>query len=187
MYSSNWMSINKKEKTARLESYILRLKQNDKEALAQLYEEIRVSVYSLALSIVKDPNMAEDILQDTIIKIYQSSDLYKPKGKPLAWILTIVKNNALMKLRQQSKMTMLTDEEWNKIPKKEELSKEEIMLLKSSLNKLKDEEKIIITLYAISGLKHREIAELLDLPLATVLSKYHRAIKKLKKIMSEEK
>jgi RNA polymerase sigma-70 factor (ECF subfamily) len=47
------------------------------------------------------------------------------------------------------------------------------------LKLLSDEERQIITLHAVSGLKHRQIAELLDIPLSTVLSKYNRAIKKL--------
>ena len=48
------------------------------------------------------------------------------------------------------------------------------------LKLLSDEERQIITLHAVSGLKHRQIAELLDIPLSTVLSKYNRAIKKLR-------
>ena len=48
---------------------------------------------------------------------------------------------------------------------------------------LGDQERKIVMLHAISGLKHREIAELLELPLATVLSKYHRALKKLRVFM----
>lgn len=184
MYSLNLIPINKKEKDDKIENYIFNIQNDDKKALAHLYEEIRNSVYSFALSIVKNPIVAEDVLQDTIIKIYQASNLYKAKGKPMSWILTITKNNALMKLRELNKITELSEDDWNNISNNENINKEELLLLKSSLNELSIEEREIVNLYALSGLKHREIAKLLDLPLATVLSKYHRAIKKLRKIMS---
>ena len=61
----------------------------------------------------------------------------------------------------------------------EQLSVTEAML------KLSDDERQIITLHAVTGLKHREIARLLGMPLATVLSKYNRSIKKLQKILEE--
>lgn len=184
MHSLNLIPGKEEERVRKIENYIFKIQNDDKNALANLYEEIRIPVYSFALSIVKNPSVAEDILQDTIIKIYQSSNLYKAKGKPIAWILTITKNNALMKIREQNKIADLSDDDWNNISKEENLNKEELLLLKSSLNELNVEEREIINLYALSGLKHREIAKLLDIPLATVLSKYHRAIKKLRKIMS---
>lgn len=55
----------------------------------------------------------------------------------------------------------------------------------AALNILSDEERQIITLHSISGLKHREIADLLNLKLTTVLSKYHRGLKKLKDAIRE--
>ena len=62
----------------------------------------------------------------------------------------------------------------------EDLSPEERELLQTALAALEEQERRIVVLHAVTGLKHREIAQLLELPLATVLSKYHRALKKLK-------
>ena len=59
------------------------------------------------------------------------------------------------------------------------------MVLEAALNILSDEERQIITLHSISGLKQREIADLLNLKLTTVLSKYHRGLKKLKDAIRE--
>lgn len=53
------------------------------------------------------------------------------------------------------------------------------MMLEAVLSALSDEERAIVTLHALTGLRHREIAALLGLPLPTVLSKYSRALKKL--------
>ena len=169
-----------------IEECLHKVKQCDNDALAMLYEQIRVPVYNFAMSIVRNRAVAEDILQETIIKIYESIDTYKSKGKPMAWILTITKNNALMKIRNQSKITEMDEEEWNKIEANENINKDERILLKAALKELTDEERQIITLYVLSGLKHREIAKVLEIPLATTLSKYHRALKKLRAIMAEE-
>ena len=57
------------------------------------------------------------------------------------------------------------------------------MVLSSVLEKLSDDERQIVMLHAISGLKHREIAEMLDTPQATVISKYNRALGKLRALM----
>lgn len=172
--------LEKEEKSRKIEEYLYRIKLYDKNALAMLYEEVRIPVYNFAMSIVKNKSIAEDILQDTIIKIYDSIESYKPKGTPMSWILTITRNNALMKIREQNKNNEMEDEDWDKLEGEECIIKDEYILLKASMQELTDEERQIITLYVLSGLKHREIAKILKLPLATTLSKYHRALKKLK-------
>ena len=58
------------------------------------------------------------------------------------------------------------------------MSQEDLLTLRALLDTLSDEEREIVTLHALTGLKHREIAALLELALPTVLSKYNRAIKK---------
>ncbi len=60
------------------------------------------------------------------------------------------------------------------------------MVLKAALDILKEDERQIVLLHASAGLKHREIAADLQMPLATVLSKYNRAMKKLKQYLREE-
>ena len=62
---------------------------------------------------------------------------------------------------------------------------EDNLVLTAALQSLKAEESQIVMLYAVAGFKHREIASLLELPLSTVLSKYSRAIRKLKTILKE--
>jgi len=61
----------------------------------------------------------------------------------------------------------------------------ESLLLRQILTLLTEEEQQIVTLHAVAGFKHREIAAFLDLPLPTVLSKYTRALKKLKKELAK--
>lgn len=66
------------------------------------------------------------------------------------------------------------------------LPSEEQIVLRSLLQRLGADEYRLVVLHSVSGMRFREIAEALGLPLSTVLSKYHRAMKKLKKAWEEE-
>lgn len=169
-----------------LEECILKIAQSNKSTLALLYEETKNGVYSFVLSYLKNPSDAEDILQETYIKIWFAAGTYQPKGNPMAWILTIAKNLSLMRLRKKKTDINCSEEEWmNFYPDSSFASSDDKMILEAAFSCLSDEERNIITLHAVSGLKHREIADLLALPLSTVLSKYHRAKKKMRTIIRE--
>ena len=74
----------------------------------------------------------------------------------------------------------LTDEEWSALPARApDVTTEDRHVLRAALSVLSEQERQVVMLHAVTGLKHREIAQLLELPLATVLSKYRRALKKL--------
>lgn len=153
----------------------------DREALAQLYRRTRTAVYGLALSYVKNAHDAQDVTQDTFVRVWDSAYQYKPQGSPMGWLLAVARNLALMKLRQGSRQGQLEDEEWDAIPAESPaVTPEDRQVLQQAMAALTDEERQVVMLHAVTGLKHREIAHLLEMPLATVLSKYHRALKKLR-------
>lgn len=153
----------------------------DREALAELYRRTRTAVYGLALSYVKNAHDAQDVTQDAFVRIWDSAPQYRPQGSPMGWILTVTRNLALMKLREREKQGELDEEQWDAIPADApNVSTEDRLLLQKALAALEEQERRIVVLHAAAGLKHWEIAALLELPLATVLSKYHRALKKLR-------
>lgn len=153
----------------------------DTQALDDLYRHTSAAVYSFALSILKNSHDAEDILQDCYLKIYAGAESYCSAGKPMAWILTITKNLCFQKLRERQKFVDLPQEDWESwLTDSEGLSPEDKVVIQQCMKLLSDEERQVVTLHAVAGFRHREIAELLNLPLSTVLSKYHRAIKKLR-------
>ena len=67
---------------------ILRIAEGDTAALEVLYRQTSASVYGFALSILRDPTAAEDVMQDTFVSVMQSASSYQPSGKPMAWLLT---------------------------------------------------------------------------------------------------
>lgn len=171
------------DKNSHLEMILKRIGQGEKKALEELYHETRAAIYGFSLSITKNASDSEDVLQETYLKIWANAERYNAKGTPMAWILTIAKNLSLMKIREKSRHQDLAPEEWDMefhIPDSAGTT-EDRQLLEAALSLLNEEEREIILLHAVAGMKHREIAELLDLALATVLSKYHRALKKLRR------
>ena len=84
---------------ALLDCCLARVAGRDREALAELYQRTRTSVYGFALSILKNTQDAEDVLHDCYVNLYAAAAGYRSSGKPLAWILTITRNLCLMKLR----------------------------------------------------------------------------------------
>ena len=97
---------------AALEDCIARIAGGDKDALADLYSRTRPAVYGFALSIVKNAHDAEDILHDACLQVWNAAGGYRRQGKPMAWLLTVARNLALMRLRERGKTQELTDEEW---------------------------------------------------------------------------
>ena len=163
------------------EQEIAAMAQGDMQALCRLYERTRTAVYGFALSILKKPADAEDVLQDTYIRLFHAAGRYVPQGKPMAFIFTITRNLARMRLRQTHHTVEITDEEWERFGQdRPAFTSEDRLILRTAMEALSDEERQIVALHALSGFRHREVAEVLELPLATVLSKYHRALKKLR-------
>ena len=166
---------------AELEELLLRIAGGEQQALEELYRRTRGAVYALALSYLKNAHDAQDVTQDTFVRVWDGAVQYRPQGSPMAWLLTIARNLARMKLRQGARQAELSEEEWEAIPADSpSVTPEDRELLQTALAGLEDQERQVVLLHAVTGLKHREIAALLEMPLATVLSKYHRALKKLK-------
>lgn len=169
-----------------LESLLARIAKGDKEALGELYERTYAAVFGFAMSMASTPADAEDVLHDTYLAVYSSAESYTAKGKPMAWIMTIAKNLARMRMRKARRQLDIADDWGRYLAAKSEVSSDERVLLQTAMKILSDDEQQIVMLHAVAGVKHREIAAILDMPTATVLSKYSRAIKKLRTVMEAD-
>lgn len=187
------MSTKIKTKNEIVEECILSLSNGDIDAMNLLYKTTKKDVYAFALSKVCNKYDADDIFQDTFVRIYENAKLYTPIGKPLAWIFTIETNIINRYFQLKSKREAISiDEVIHTIPNlsdEDEIDKNSIdnVFLKKLLSNLNEFEREVISLHIVSEMKFREISELLKIPLSTILSKYNRAIKKLQRIVKEEK
>lgn len=162
------------------EDLIERIGQDDPDAFARFYRETERALYAYALSVTKHHEDALDVMQDTYLKVRASAHLYKPQGKPMAWVFTIAKNLARDRFRQQARVANLEDGMEDDLRFSYVHDATDRIVLQKVLVTLSEEEREIVLLHAVQGYKHREIAEALDLPLNTVLSKYRRALGKLR-------
>ena len=173
------------EERHELQRLLLSIAGGERDALAELYQRTRSAVYGLALSYLKNTHDAQELTQDVYVQVWNCAEQYRPTGSPMGWLLTVCRNLCLMRLRREERHAALSEEEWAAIPTQEcGLDAEERTLLQSALEVLHEEERRIVLLHAVTGMKHREIAALLELPLPTVLSKYHRALKKMRSFLA---
>ena len=170
-----------------LQQLLIHIAGGEREALAELYQRTRSAVYGLALSYLKNAQDAQDLTQDVYVQVWDRAEQYRLIGSPMGWLLAVCRNLCLMRLRREERHAALSEEEWDAIPAREcGLDADERALLQGALAVLGEEERRIVLLHAVTGLKHREIAALLDLPLPTVLSKYHRALKNMRSYLEGE-
>lgn len=167
------------------ELLIQKIAQSDKTALATLYERYREAVFGFALSFLRDRDLAEDAMQETFLQVWSAAPRYVVHGqRPMTWLLGITKNVARSMRRKQ--LTLL-DENAPEVPETLDrfLAVENRMVTRAVLEHLAEIDRQIVMLHAVAGLKHREIAAMLELPLSTVLSKYNRSLKKLKTMLGD--
>lgn len=167
-----------------LEELLRQIALGSQQAFEELYRATDSAIYGYALSLMRNHHEAQDVMMDTYLKIRCAAHLYMPMGKPMAWILTITKNLARTRLRSAGRQIPLDDLE--ETTPSFDRDSEEAVALEQAMKVLGDQERQILILHAVTGLKHREIAEMLGMPLATVLSKYVRSLKKLKKALEED-
>jgi RNA polymerase sigma-70 factor (ECF subfamily) len=166
-----------------LEKLLFKMAKGEKEAFEEFYKLTKASVYAFSLSILKSVPDAEDIAQTVYLNLFNNVRKYKSKGKPMAWMLTMVKNLCYDKIRKDSHTEQLQDFSDNKIEITTHSTVDNKVLAEACLNILPDEERNILILHIVSGLKRREISELLEIPMGTVATKYNRALEKIKKHM----
>lgn len=158
------------------------IQKQEMQALEELYDRTSASVYGFALSILKNAQDAQDVTHDLYVLLWTAAWKYKSDGKPMAWILAIARNLCLQKLREHQRRSGIPQEDWEAyVGGNDRMSAEDKFILSESLRSLSDEERQIVVLHAVAGFKHREIGKFLKMPLSTVLSKYNRALKKLRK------
>lgn len=175
--------------TDRIEHCIGEIARNaSNESAEELYLLTKDAVYGYALSILKNTHDAEDVFHDCFLSVYRSAQNYVPNGKPMAWIFTVARNLCLSKLRARSRFSQIPEEDWeNYLESNERISPEDKIVLEHCLKDLADDERDILLLHVLSGMKHREIAELTDRHLSTILSKYHRTLRKMRALLEEDR
>lgn len=166
-----------------LDRWIKAVGQGDTHALEQLYYATSTAVYAYALTILKNSFDAEDVLQECYVSIQRSAGQYRSLSKPMPWILSITRNLCWRHLRQQRHYAGSEQAEYLG---RTYLDPDEKLMLHGCMEQLTEEERQIVIFHAVAGFTHAETGKYMKLKTGTVMSKYHRAVQKLKQYYREE-
>lgn len=168
-----------------LDRYIKRFINGDASAFDEIYNRTRKSVYYVALSILRDKALAEDVMQTTYMRVLKNIQGYTLGTNASAWIIKIAKNEALnikkVRMREQSvdeheNLTLFGVSEPDTYGELTDLAKQLLV----------DDEFLILMLVTACGYKRKEIGKMLDMPIPTVTWKYQNALLKLRNALEKE-
>ena len=171
------------------------------DAFRELVRRYERPVFSLVFRIVRDSAMAEDLAQDTFIKVLNNIDKYRPEFKLSSWLFKIANNVAIDHLRRRQLNTVSMDgsphastaadieatrfdvasDDESALEEME--SKELGSAIEHAIGKLRPEYRSCILLRHVEGRSYEEIAATLDLPLGTVKTYIHRARHELREAL----
>lgn len=166
---------------------LMRLKRRDEQALKLLYEGLGRNVYSLALELLRNSQEAEEVVQDTFLKLYKNADRYREQAAPRAYVYTVARNLALSRLRKRNaRPQVMAGADINHshyapaapvhdVPNK--------LLVERLLHELKEDEQYLVRQIFLLGFTYAQVSEREDMPLGTVRSKVRRALLKLRDLM----
>ncbi|MBT8301177.1 MAG: sigma-70 family RNA polymerase sigma factor [Maribacter sp.] len=169
-----------------LEKHIVELLQerNDK-AISLLYEHYGDTLYGVAKKVVRDEELAQDVLQESFVKIWKKADTYDAtKAKLFTWLFRITRNTAIDKLRSvntksDKEIQMDVSDVYN-------LGVENIMPelidVRDNLDKIENKYQIVLEALFFHGMTQQEASDELDIPLGTIKSRLKIGLRELKKI-----
>ncbi len=156
------------------------LSHGDKTAFEEIYNELKTSAFTVAYRITQDRHLSEDILQEFFIRLYRMPPK-APFGKPRAYLMRMVHNLTVDALRKAPRNTDIDSAEISAVYEEDT---DERLDLNSALKRLSYDERRVVILHVNGGLKFREIASALEMPLGTVLWRYRKAIGRLRDILN---
>ena len=165
------------------------LKKGHRDVFDELYELTYKVVFYSVLSILKDKSKSEDIVQDTYMRMLKNIDKYQDNNFT-GYLVTIAKNLAINEYLQRKRVTY-TDSDYDfmsdfSLVSQIEIDIEHRDIIEKALNALDESEKNVVIMHTISGLSHREIAEITQKPIGTITWIYAKAVKKMKETLKEE-
>lgn len=170
-----------------LADLLAQIQTGDEAALLTLHKQYASLVYSVALRVLSDRMVAEEVTQDTFMRLWHKADTYDPeKGSFVTWLLTITRRLAIDAHRKQQRdpvpNSVFVDsdsERWERM-----LGSEDDVELRRNLvavmQALPDDQRHAIELAYFHGMTHRQIAGYLDQPVGTVKTRIRLGMQKLR-------
>ncbi len=170
------------------------LKRRDPRAFEQLLARHGAMLYRVAVRLARRPEEAEEVVQETLLTVYEKIDTFDEKAALTTWLYRIVVNTALMRLRTngRARETSLDIDmkapaftaagelahdvsDWRLSPEDALLRAETLTVLRREIDRLPEPHRAVYALAEIEGLSHQEVATILQLSVANVKTRLHRA------------
>lgn len=160
------------------------LRQNDRNGLKNLYNIYYNKMYGIAFLFVKNEQMSEDVVHNVMYKFLTMDTNLFPSTNETTWLYKVIKNEALMLLRKESKTISLELIDEVLIEDKSINEYVDMEAFYSIIKPLNEERQKIVTLKILGDYSHEEIAQMLGKPIGTIQWLYNTSIKKLRTILS---
>jgi RNA polymerase sigma-70 factor, ECF subfamily len=171
------------------EELVLQLQNRNQQAFAYLYDNYAAALNGVIYKMVEDKELAEDILQEAFVKIWNNFSSYSAdKGRLFTWMLNIARNLTIDTLRskgykKQSKISADENSVSNYTDNKAVNEKFDALGIRKQLTNLKPEQRSIIDMAYFSGYTQEEISKEMGIPLGTVKTRMRSAILELRKML----
>jgi len=170
------------------ERIVYLLFEKDKSGISLIFDHYGSFLMNVIRKVIYDEQMAEDVLMNVLLKVWQKFDQFDAeKGSLFSWLVRIAKNSAIDKTRTKD---FRITEESRRGPELVNIAEEvsvdssiDQMYLKQLLDQLPENQRELINMSFIEGFTHKEIAQKLDLPLGTVKTRIRLAIKHLRAVV----
>jgi RNA polymerase sigma factor (sigma-70 family) len=177
-----------------LEDTLLKLRFNrgDTDALRLIYEKYKDDLLKLAIALLNDSNLAEDVVNDAFVSFTKSTGTLHLTGRLKSFLATCVANHArnVYRARERKKTVGLNEarqlESPMKSPEQTVIFDEACRRLQNAMNELPYEQRETVILYCYRGLKFRQIAESQNTSINTVKSRYRYGLEKLSLLLNSE-
>lgn len=171
-----------------INSLILRIGKGDEDALFSLYKEIGGRMLSVAIGITSDRPLAEDAVQEALLKIVRYAGSFRRFENGYGWICTIVRNESITIVKKYKNHHADIDEFYNLCDARHSHdSSYERADIELAMQRLSAEERQLIWLRYMCDMTVRDIEKELNIPKSTVSYSLKRAEEKLKSILRDEK
>lgn len=161
-----------------------RLKRGNQQAFSEIYDRYSAAINGIILRIVRDEEAAQDVLQDTFVKVWKNCSGYdSSKGSFFTWMLNIARNTSIDSLRKLKKEGKTEIQNWdNAVGLAGAIQQNTNAIgLGKLVEKLPEEQRLMIEYIYFNGYTQQEVADELNMPLGTVKTRTRLAMRELRK------
>ncbi len=173
------------------EELMIKCSKGDRKAFDILFQRYQNRLLNFIYRVVGDEHLAEDLFQETLIRVIKAAPSYKPLARFSTWLYQIALNVCKDELRKKKRRWMIDNPapesgHWEAISshpvslEQEVEEREQLGVLRRAIDSLSLEHRMVLVMREYEGLSYEEIASLLDIPVGTVKSRMHYALQRVR-------